>query len=98
MSLNVNELHVGPKVPSKNEHYIPRKRNLKAVLSPHANHVITKAIEVLPIALTGFVAAELSSIATQVARHKYGTPALGCPAKRRDPDLLIGNCQNTLCL
>jgi len=43
-----------------------------AISSPHANFVIQKMIEVLPIKSTNFVAEELLDFAAEAARHRYG--------------------------
>jgi hypothetical protein len=43
-----------------------------AISSPHANFVIQKMIEVLPIKSTNFVAEELLDFAAETARHRYG--------------------------
>jgi len=43
-----------------------------AVVSPHANFVIQKIVETMPAALASFVAEELTGIAAEVARHRYG--------------------------
>jgi len=45
---------------------------LDAVSSPHANFVIQKAIEVLPVASASFVPEELKGHMTEVARHRFG--------------------------
>lgn len=45
---------------------------LEAMLSPHANFVIQKVIEVLPVASVSFVAEELATRAADVARHRFG--------------------------
>merc|ERR1719498_1688693 len=44
--------------------------------SPHANFVIQKIIEVLPVASTAFVAEELAGVAGDVARHRFGCRVL----------------------
>mmetsp|Transcript_25352 Transcript_25352/g.69720 ORF Transcript_25352/g.69720 Transcript_25352/m.69720 type:complete len:397 (-) Transcript_25352:511-1701(-) len=44
----------------------------EAIRSPHANYVIQKVIEVLPMAQAAFVAEELSGMGVEVARHRYG--------------------------
>lgn len=43
-----------------------------AVESPHANHVVQKAVEVLPSAKTAFVPRELLGVAVLTACHRYG--------------------------
>jgi hypothetical protein len=43
-----------------------------AISSPHANFVIQKIIEVLPVNSTNFVADELAGFAAEVARHRFG--------------------------
>jgi len=45
---------------------------LEAVSSPHANFVIQKVIEVLPVTAASFVAKELTLFAAEVARHRFG--------------------------
>jgi pumilio RNA-binding family len=45
---------------------------LEAISSPHANHVIQKVVEVLPISCAHFVAEELLNFAAEAARHRYG--------------------------
>jgi pumilio RNA-binding family len=47
-----------------------------AISSPHANFVIQKVIEVLPINATSFVAQELATFAAEVARHRFGCRVL----------------------
>jgi len=49
-----------------------RGKVLKAVASPHANFVIQKVIEVLPVSSASFVAEELATFAAEVARHRFG--------------------------
>mmetsp|Transcript_36814 Transcript_36814/g.83297 ORF Transcript_36814/g.83297 Transcript_36814/m.83297 type:complete len:413 (+) Transcript_36814:62-1300(+) len=44
----------------------------EAIRSPHANYVIQKVIEVLPMAQASFVADELRGMGVEVARHRYG--------------------------
>jgi len=44
--------------------------------SPHANFVIQKVIEVLPVSSTHFVAEELATIAVDVAQHRFGCRVL----------------------
>jgi len=44
----------------------------EAIRSPHANYVIQKVIEVLPMAQANFIAEELCGIGVEVARHRYG--------------------------
>jgi len=43
-----------------------------ALRSPHANFVIQKVVEIMPVSLAGFVAKELSGTAAEMARHRYG--------------------------
>jgi len=43
-----------------------------AVDSAHANFVIQLVVEIMPVARTAFVAEELTGLAAQVARHRYG--------------------------
>jgi len=43
-----------------------------AISSPHANFVIQKVIEVLPIKSASFIAEELVTVAAEVARHRFG--------------------------
>lgn len=47
-----------------------------AITSPHANFVLQRAIEVLPVSSTSFVAAELASAAGEVAKHRFGCRVL----------------------
>mmetsp|Transcript_87481 Transcript_87481/g.271760 ORF Transcript_87481/g.271760 Transcript_87481/m.271760 type:complete len:426 (-) Transcript_87481:367-1644(-) len=47
-----------------------------AIESPHANYVIQKVVEVMPAALSGFVAEELRGAGAAVARHRYGCRVL----------------------
>lgn len=47
-----------------------------AISSPHANFVIQKVIEVLPIKSASFVAEELVTFAAEVARHRFGCRVL----------------------
>lgn len=47
-----------------------------ATTSPHANFVIQKVVEVLPVNLTTFVAEELAGIAADVAQHRFGCRVL----------------------
>jgi len=44
----------------------------EAIRSPHANYVIQKIIEVLPMASASFIAEELCGMGVEVARHRYG--------------------------
>jgi len=46
------------------------------ISSPHANFVIQKVIEVLPVVSTRFVAEELATVAAEVAQHRYGCRVL----------------------
>jgi len=43
-----------------------------AIGSPHANFVLQKIIEVLPMELTAFIAEELVNSGTEAACHRYG--------------------------
>lgn len=43
-----------------------------AVTSPHANHVVQKAVTMLPSAKTAFVPEELLGMAAWTAKHKFG--------------------------
>jgi len=43
-----------------------------AVRSPHANYVLQRIIEVMPVAHSAFIAQELRGVAVEVACHKYG--------------------------
>jgi len=45
---------------------------LDAISSPHANFVIQKAIEILPVTSASFVAEELKGHTSEVARHRFG--------------------------
>lgn len=45
---------------------------LQAIASPHANFVIQKVIEVLPASSATFVAEEVATLASEVARHRFG--------------------------
>merc|ERR1711977_211075 len=47
-----------------------------AISSPHANFVIQRVIEVLPINSASFVAEELATFAAEVARHRFGCRVL----------------------
>jgi hypothetical protein len=44
----------------------------EAICSPHANFVIQKVIEVLPVASASFIAEELATVAADSARHRFG--------------------------
>jgi len=44
----------------------------EAIRSPHANYVIQKVIEVMPMAQANFIADELCGMGVEVARHRYG--------------------------
>jgi len=44
----------------------------EAIASPHANYVVQKVVEALPVAAAGFVAGELDGMGAAVARHRYG--------------------------
>lgn len=44
----------------------------EGVSSPHANYVVQKIVEVMPSALSEFVAKELEGIGAAVARHRFG--------------------------
>jgi len=48
----------------------------EAILSPHANYVIQKTIEVLPVPLTSFVITELFGVAAGIARQNFGCRVL----------------------
>lgn len=48
----------------------------EAIRSPHANHVIQKLVEVLPVSSLGFVAKEMLGAGPEVARHRYGCRVL----------------------
>jgi len=47
-----------------------------AIASPHANFVLQRAIEVLPVNFTSFVSAELTGVAGEVAKHRFGCRVL----------------------
>jgi pumilio RNA-binding family len=47
-----------------------------AISSPHANFVIQKTIEVMPIDSAAFVPLELATFAAEVARHRFGCRVL----------------------
>lgn len=47
-----------------------------AIASPHANFVLQKVIEVLPVHSASFVASELVTVAAEVARHRFGCRVL----------------------
>jgi len=47
-----------------------------AIASPHANFVLQKVIEVLPVNSARFVAEELTTVAAEVARHRFGCRVL----------------------
>jgi len=47
-----------------------------AVLSKHANHVVQKITEVMPVARASFVVSELKGFANDVARHVFGCRVL----------------------
>jgi len=49
---------------------------VEAVSSPHANFVIQKLIEVLPMSAVSFVAEELSPYAAEAARHRFACRVL----------------------
>mmetsp|Transcript_66540 Transcript_66540/g.105268 ORF Transcript_66540/g.105268 Transcript_66540/m.105268 type:complete len:468 (+) Transcript_66540:54-1457(+) len=49
---------------------------VEAVSSPHANFVIQKLIEVLPMSVVSFVAEELSPYAAEAARHRFACRVL----------------------
>jgi hypothetical protein len=48
----------------------------EAILSPHANYVVQKIVEVLPVPLASFVVAELSGAAAGTARLNFGCRVL----------------------
>jgi len=48
----------------------------ESIRSPHANHVIQKMVEVLPLASLGFVVEEILGAGAEVARHRYGCRVL----------------------
>mmetsp|Transcript_82125 Transcript_82125/g.249092 ORF Transcript_82125/g.249092 Transcript_82125/m.249092 type:complete len:570 (+) Transcript_82125:58-1767(+) len=48
----------------------------EAIESPHANYVIQKVIEAMPVTLSSFVAEELRGVGPAVARHRYGCRVL----------------------
>jgi len=48
----------------------------EAIRSPHANHVVQKLVEVLPVSSLGFVAEEMLGAGPEVARHRYGCRVL----------------------
>jgi hypothetical protein len=48
----------------------------EAVLSPHANHVIQKMIDVLPACHTQFVLEEVIGAAAELAKHRFGSRVL----------------------
>mmetsp|Transcript_87470 Transcript_87470/g.271707 ORF Transcript_87470/g.271707 Transcript_87470/m.271707 type:complete len:393 (-) Transcript_87470:143-1321(-) len=48
----------------------------EAIRSPHANYVIQKVIEAMPVTLSSFVAEELRGVGPAVARHRYGCRVL----------------------
>merc|ERR1712070_1096004 len=48
----------------------------EAIRSPHANHVIQKLVEVLPVPSLGFIAEEMLGAGPEVARHRYGCRVL----------------------
>jgi len=47
-------------------------RVLDAIHSPHANFVIQKIIELMPMAQAAFIAEEISGAAVEVACHRFG--------------------------
>lgn len=49
---------------------------IEAMRSKHANYVITKAIEVMPVDRVGFIAEELLGRGSEVARHRFGCRVL----------------------
>lgn len=59
----------------------------KLISSAHGNYVVQKIVEVLPSALSSFVADELRNVAISTARHKFG-----CRVLLR----LIENCPESL--
>merc|ERR1711933_325100 len=72
-----------------------------AMKSPHANFVIQKVVEALPVALASFVAEEIIGMGTEVARHRYGCRILcrllehhsdtDCPATRELLDEVLAD-------
>lgn len=44
----------------------------EAMGSPHANYVIQKVVAAMPLEVASFIAKELSGIAAEVCRHRYG--------------------------
>eukprot|EP00403_Amphidinium_massartii_P048792 CAMPEP_0178459664 /NCGR_PEP_ID=MMETSP0689_2-20121128/48257_1 /TAXON_ID=160604 /ORGANISM="Amphidinium massartii, Strain CS-259" /LENGTH=500 /DNA_ID=CAMNT_0020086169 /DNA_START=102 /DNA_END=1604 /DNA_ORIENTATION=+ len=44
----------------------------EAMGSPHANYVLQKVVEVMPIEIASFIAKELAGIAADACRHRYG--------------------------
>merc|ERR1712151_274397 len=44
----------------------------RAITSPHANYVIQKIIEVMPLPLSSFIISELCGHGSEVSRHRYG--------------------------
>jgi pumilio RNA-binding family len=49
---------------------------VEAAISPHANHVLQKCIEVLPANQVQFVLQEMKGNAVAAARHRYGCRVL----------------------
>jgi len=64
--------------PAEKEALVAELRNhvRLAISSPHANFVIQKVIEVLPVVSTSFVAEELATVAAEVAQHRFGCRVL----------------------
>jgi hypothetical protein len=48
----------------------------EAIRSPHANHVVQKLVEVLPLPSLSFVAEEMLGAGPEIARHRYGCRVL----------------------
>merc|ERR1712187_417170 len=44
----------------------------RAITSPHANYVIQKVIEVMPMPLSSFIISELCGHGAKVSRHRFG--------------------------
>jgi len=53
-----------------------RGRVRSAVQSKHANHVVQKIIEVMPVSHASFVVDELKGVGQEVARHAFGCRVL----------------------
>merc|ERR1712232_721269 len=48
----------------------------EAIRSPHANHVIQKLVEVLPVPSLSFITQEILGAGSEVARNRYGNRVL----------------------